>query len=319
MKQYEFAQRVALPYKAKLALAENRIREFAEKITATGNTYVAVGGLDSIVLLCFIRSLNIDAPGVSVSSLEDKSIQAIHKSLGVITVSPLKTKVQVIKEFGFPVLSKDSAKKIAALQCPTVKNARQRQAAVTGKRGDKECRRIGLPKKWLKLFGGLENPEFAIAPFKVSNKCCYYLKEKPMRLWEKENNSSPYLGLMAAEGGQRELALIKHGCNFYGKTISRSCPFSFFTKSDVIRLALKLDVPIPSIYGEVTLLADNNLTMSGATRTGCSMCGFGIQLEKRPHRFDILKVKNLKEWEFWMYEIGWGEVLTYIGVDWEDE
>jgi hypothetical protein len=49
------------------------------------------------------------------------------------------------------------------------------------------------------------------------------------------------------------------------------------------------------------------------------MCGFGIQLEKRPHRFDLLRKTNPKEWEFWMYKQGWGHVLDYIGVEWENE
>lgn len=58
------------------------------------------------------------------------------------------------------------------------------------------------------------------------------------------------------------------------------------------------------------------------------MCGFGIHLEKRPHRFDRLREQNPKEWEFWMYKCctdkttgekyGWGRVLDYIGVEWED-
>ena len=57
------------------------------------------------------------------------------------------------------------------------------------------------------------------------------------------------------------------------------------------------------------------------------MCGFGIHLEKRPHRFDRLREENPKEWEFWMYRCctdkdgtpyGWGRVLDYIGVGWED-
>ena len=49
------------------------------------------------------------------------------------------------------------------------------------------------------------------------------------------------------------------------------------------------------------------------------MCGFGIQLEKRPHRFDRLRETNPKEWHFWMYDMGGGHVLDYIGVKWEDE
>lgn len=32
------------------------------------------------------------------------------------------------------------------------------------------------------------------------------------------------------------------------------------------------------------------------------MCGFGIHLEKRPHRFDQLKERSPKEWEYWMYK-----------------
>ena len=54
------------------------------------------------------------------------------------------------------------------------------------------------------------------------------------------------------------------------------------------------------------------------------MCGFGIHLEKRPHRFDLLKERNEKEWHYWMYEcctdedgnqFGWAKVLDYIGVE----
>jgi hypothetical protein len=49
------------------------------------------------------------------------------------------------------------------------------------------------------------------------------------------------------------------------------------------------------------------------------MCGFGIHIEKRPHRFDRLREDNPDEWKFWMYKKGWGKVLTYIGVEWENE
>ena len=62
-----------------------------------------------------------------------------------------------------------------------------------------------------------------------------------------------------------------------------------------------------------------------AQRTGCSMCGFGIHLEKRPHRFDMLYDRNQKEWDYWMHrcctdsageQYGWDRVLDYIGVPW---
>lgn len=51
-------------------------------------------------------------------------------------------------------------------------------------------------------------------------------------------------------------------------------------------------------------------------------------MEERPHRFDKLRERNPKEWEFYMYKCcidpetgekyGWGRVLDYIGVGWED-
>lgn len=71
--------------------------------------------------------------------------------------------------------------------------------------------------------------------------------------------------------------------------------------------------------------ADGKLYTTKAQRTGCSMCGFGIHMEKRPHRFDLLYERNLKEWDYWMNhvckdengnEYGWGKVLDYIGVEW---
>ena len=57
------------------------------------------------------------------------------------------------------------------------------------------------------------------------------------------------------------------------------------------------------------------------------MCGFGIHLETRPHRFDLLYQTNPREWEMWMNHVvqkedgswyGWGHVLDYIGVEWQN-
>ena len=82
---------------------------------------------------------------------------------------------------------------------------------------------------------------------------------------------------------------------------------------------LDLKVPVPEIYGEIVRDFDGTLRTTGAQRTGCSMCGFGIHMEERPHRFDKLYDRNPKEWKFWMIDMGWGEVLDYIGVGWRQE
>lgn len=49
------------------------------------------------------------------------------------------------------------------------------------------------------------------------------------------------------------------------------------------------------------------------------MCAYGIEREPRPHRYDRLYDRNPKEWEYWMYDMGFGEVLDYIGVEWRPE
>lgn len=323
-----FRVKQQLPYEAKVTYAELRAREFAEECARRElNTHVSVGGLDSITLLLFLRKIGIDCPAISVSSLEDKSIQRIHRELGVIALKPLKSKVEIIREFGYPILSKEIAGKIALLQNPSEKNKTVRHAIITGETGDYGGNRTGtrmqLSAKWLKLFGGYENEaegvNYGKPDFLVSDKCCYYLKEKPCDDWAKEHHSVPYLGLMASEGGRREKALMRNGCNYFGETTIRSAPFAIFSRQDLLQLALDLNVPVPEIYGEIQRGPDGMLRTTKAQRTGCSMCGFGIQLEARPHRFDRLYERNPKEWEFWMYDMGWGHVLDYIGVGWQPQ
>ena len=330
-----FKVKQAQDYSFKKKYAAVRAREFYNHPEIAGNCYVAVGGLDSITLLLFLRSIGINIPAVSVSALEDKSIQEVHKVLGVHALKPLKSKVEVIREFGWPVLSKEIAGKISLLQNPSEKNATVRHAIITGETGAyggyRKGTRMKLSQKWLEKFGGYENESegvnYQVPDFLVSEKCCYYLKEKPCSDYAKQTGQFPYIGLMASEGGRRQKALMINGCNYISPGTKRSCPFAIFSRQDLLTLALELNVPVPEIYGEIVRDPDGTLRTTKAQRTGCSMCGFGIHLEKRPHRFDQLWTRNPKEWEMWMNHVdqlpdgswyGWGHVLDYIGVEWRE-
>lgn len=366
-----FSELQAMPYKEKIRRQVGIAWEFHDEMQKRGcGCHVSVGGLDSITLYIWLLSIGINVPGISVSGVEDKSIQRVHKALGIEIVKSYKTKVQVLNEVGFPVISKRIAGKISMLQHPTEDNRTVRHAIITGECGEQghfaKNSRMKLPQKWLKLFGGYENENEGVnyqkPDFKVSNECCYWLKEKPCDDWAKKHNSFPYLGMMASEGGQREEALVEHGCNYYGATVIRSAPFATFMRNDILMLAMEMDVwyhnhielfeslyykqpysrdkegniipyePIetivPGIYGEIRQHENGEYYTTRAQRTGCSMCGFGIHLEERPHRFDRLREDNSKEWEFWMKKCvtdpetgekyGWGRVLDYIGVEWED-
>lgn len=358
-------------YSFKRRYAEIRAREFVRECEARGlNYHVSVGGLDSITLFLFLQSIGIYAPGISVSYLEDASIQRVHRALGLERLKSAKredgtpwTKAQILQEFGFPVLSKEIAGKIETLANPTEKNKTVRHAIVTGETGEyggfQKNSRMRMSQKWLDKFGGYANEyegtEYEKPDFKVSSKCCYYLKEKPCDDWAKENKSVPFLGLMASEGGRRAKSLMINGCNYFGKSTIRSAPFAIFSRQDLLTLTLEMEerwqqgwreefykkgvqqgyikegweMPesiVPEIYGAIERMEDGTLRTTKAQRTGCSMCGFGIHLEKRPHRFDQLKERNPKEWHFWMYECcededgnkyGWAKVLDYIGVGYD--
>lgn len=327
------------PHESKVMLARQRIQDWVLTCRKYGkHPTVSVGGLDSITLLALVRDELRDPefPGISVSILEDKSIQAVHKEMGVIPIAPLKSKVEVLQEYGFPVVSKLAAAKISRLQTPG-DDSPIIKAYMTGDEGAwggfKHNERFKLPDKWVELFGG-EYAQFRpdldckIAPFKVSDQCCFWLKELPMMEYQEKNGTWPFLGLMQSEGGRRQYSLRMHGCNYVGQTTARSCPFNYFDRQDVLQLALDLNVHIPEIYGEIVRDLDGTLRTTKAQRTGCSMCGFGIHLDGRPHHFDLLREQNPKEWEFWMYrcctdektgeKFGWGRVLDWIGVGWEN-
>lgn len=372
-KKREFTAKQNLPFDKKLKRQEGIAWDFYNKVHEMDHEcHVSVGGLDSITLFIWLKSIGINVPAISVSHVEDKSLQKVHKALGIEIVKSYKTKVEVLNEVGFPVISKKIAGRIQLLQHPTEDNKTVRHAIITGECGEQghfaKNSRMKLPQKWLSLFGGYENENEGVNYGKpdpeilISNDCCHWLKEKPCDDWAKEHKSYPYLGIMASEGGQREEALVDHGCNYYGKTVVRSAPFAIFLRQDILTLARMMDewykrntdvfeqlyyeqpysrdaqgnvIPyepldtiVPSAYGIIDQHDNGELYTTRAQRTGCSMCGFGIHLEERPHRFDRLREDNPKEWEFWMYrcctdkktgkKFGWGRVLDYIGVEWED-
>lgn len=345
----DFNAKMQMPYSFKKKYAAIRAREFVRECDARDlNYHVSVGGLDSITLLLFLRSLHIDCPAISVSYLEDVSIQKVHKMLGVECMKPLVkeyredgkpvywTKDAVIREFGFPVLSKEIAGKIELLQHPSEKNKTVRHAIITGETGEYGGNRkeslMKLSQRWLDIFGGAdaEGAElgYKAAPFKVSAKCCYYLKERPCDIWAKEHHSVPFLGMMASEGGRRAKSLKLNGCNYFGESTIRSAPFAIFQRQDILQLALDLDVPVPDIYGTIERREDGTLYTTKAQRTGCSMCGFGVHMDKRPNKFDLLHDERPKEWQRLMTHLvqdengdwyGWGKVLDYIGIGWEND
>lgn len=129
-----FIQKEKQDYSFKRKYAEIRAIEFKDECDRRGlNCHVSVGGLDSITLFYFLKSIGLNVPGISVSYLEDTSIRRVHRKMGIemlkSAIRPDGTrwsKPQIIQEFGFPVLSKEIAAKIETLANPTEKKKTKR-------------------------------------------------------------------------------------------------------------------------------------------------------------------------------------------------
>lgn len=177
-----FTELQELPYEDKLERQKGKSYEFYDEMQKRGHgCHVSVGGLDSITLFIWLHSIGIHVPAISVSAVEDKGNQKVHRALGIELVKSYKTKVEVLNECGFPVISKRIAGKIDLLQHPTEDNKTVRHAIITGECGEQghfaKNSRMKLPQKWLQKFGGYENENEGVnydkPDFLVSNDCCY--------------------------------------------------------------------------------------------------------------------------------------------------
>lgn len=170
----EVRYRQALPYEIKIRMSETRLREFIGYYGEDGVAVSFSGGLDSTFALAFIRERYPRVKAVSVLAIECKqNIDLIMKTENVQPIPPRYSQKQVIEKFGFPVVSKKVAKALQALQNPTEKNAKIRNLALTGITSEgRKTKTYKLANKWRFLIK---------APFKISNKCCYYMKETPIQ------------------------------------------------------------------------------------------------------------------------------------------
>lgn len=90
----DFRTKIQLPYEVKRAYAETRINEFIRECSKMGkDCIVSVGGLDSITLYCLIKSMGYEVKGVSISSIEHKTVRAVHKYYGIEEIKPLKANI----------------------------------------------------------------------------------------------------------------------------------------------------------------------------------------------------------------------------------
>ena len=286
-------EKQALPLETKLAMTRYRIMEWHKYWK--GECYVSFsGGKDSTVLLHMARDIYPDTAAVfSNTGLEFPEIfNFIRETSNVTVIKPKISFNAVIKKYGYPVVSKETARKLKDLQNPTDHNKRtiDIRLGLTGSAVGK------CPKKWLYLKD---------APFKISDACCDVMKKRPMKVYEK-NNKKPFLGMMAHESRYRRDAYRRNGCNAFKLNRPSSSPMSFWTEQDVWDYIKLFNVPYSTIYD------------MGYERTGCVFCMFGVHLDHRAmkglNRFQLLKQTHPKLWAYCMDKLDLRVVMGFLGL-----
>lgn len=252
--------------------AKKRIRDVYKQ--TDGNVYLSFsGGKDSTIVLSLIKDIGLNIPAVfSDTGLELAAIKDFVKWVkdnyynNVIIIKPEKSYNEVIKD-GKPFLSKMKSTAIKYYQ----KNPKCKTALELYNEEYVKSHRIRLANKDFHIL----HENFNI---KISDNCCYDMKKRPFEIYvEFSGARGSITGIRAYEGGQRafnydrNIKLGKNPCTEIKKG-------GFIQKSPIIdwtdemcELYIKNhNVPLSKAYTEY-----------GLKRTGCYLCPYDRDLEKR--------------------------------------
>lgn len=326
---WELAQYQSLALEQKITMTKSRIMDWYDHWN--GKVFVSISGKDSTVLLDIVRKLYPDVPAVFVDTgLEYPEVRELAMShSNVIVLRPKKPFWQVIRDEGYPIISKEVSECIC--------NARKH--LLGGGKYSQHYRKIcGLgeytPQRVQKILGTLkkrnssDKSAFNLekykplldVPFRISSRCCGIMKKDPLHKFTKQTGLKPMTGQMAQESRLRKQQWLKNGCNGFDMKEPISNPMAFWTEQDVLQYIKKYNIKIPSVYGKVIYedLLDGmeqlslqdisstkrKLCTTGCSRTGCIYCGFAVHFDKGKSRFQMLKETHPRLYE---YCIGGGE------------
>ena len=302
------------PLELKIMKTEQRIIEWVSEYGVDG-VYVAFsGGKDSTVLLHIVRSLYPNIEGVFANTGNEfpEIVKFVRKQENIKWVKPRKSFARVLKEEGFPVISKKTSRMIHDCQNPTDKNEKSRRLYLSDYTLDKEGNPTNIKNNSFKI---AQKHRYLIdAPFPISNKCCDYLKKYPMQDYEKQTGKKAIIGTQANESKMRESAYLQTGCNNYKG--GKCQPLGFWTEQDILEYIVKFDLEISSIYGEIKINEEGKYYTTREKRTGCVACAYGCSMWKtdEDNRYLRLEKTHPKLHNHVINNLGFKEVLEYMNI-----
>jgi len=272
---------------AKIALSKKTIEQWYNHWK--GNVYISFsGGKDSTVLLHLVRSIYPDVDAVFCDTgLEYPELRSFVKTIDNVTwLKPDMPFNQVIKKYGYPIVSKEQAQYIH--QYRTAKSKKTKETRWNGNKWGQGK----ISEKWKYLVE---------APFKISEKCCDIMKKKPFYKYEKETGKKPFIGVMASESSKRVQEYNRFGCNAFETKRPISKPLSIWLTEDIWEYLKRYEIPYADIYN------------MGYERTGCMFCLFGWHLDAKRgiNRLELMKQTHPKQYDYCIEKLNLNKVLEW--------
>ena len=293
----------ALPLGVKVEKTRRRIIEFVDYY-GEDDVYISFsGGKDSTVLLDICRKMYPNILAVfSDTGLEYPEIREFVKTFeNVQIVRPEMNFRQIIENYGYPIVSKEvsqcvyEGRKYDATTGKYEYRIKRLNGELTDKNGN------------YSRYNQLKYKPLLTAPFLISNKCCGYMKKKPLSKITKK----PINAIMTEESKLRKQRWLQKGCNMFDVKKPQSNPMSFWIEQDVLKYIAINNLPACSVYGDLVCKDEEgmeylsnifnygcDLEFTGCQRTGCVFCGFGCHLEKGESRFERLKKTHPKLYDY---------------------
>ena len=291
----------ALPLELKIMKTKQRIREWVARFGVDGVYVSFSGGKDSTVLLHIVRELYPEVEAVFVDTgLEYPEIRKFVKGFENVTwLRPKMRFDEVIKKYGYPIVSKEVADCIQGARNGQIRRIKRLNGTLQDKKGN------------LSMFNCANWKPLFYLPFKISDRCCVIMKKEPVKKYEKKTGKVGITGQMAEESYLRLKRWLQVGCNAFNAKRPISNPLSFWTNQDILQYIKENSLQISSIYGEIVdseFLKNGQLCFegcetwktTGADRTGCIFCLFGMHLEKDETRLQRLHRTHPKLYDYCM-------------------
>lgn len=300
-----------LPLEKKIELSNNIIKEFYENIDTSNGEKVFIAssfGKDSIVLIDLVRKIYPEIPIIYVDTgVEQPSNLALsNKYDNVITLHPKKSMKQIIEEYGYPLpLGKEKTSTIE----------RVRRNLYEGKFNTLRVRKMRGDFGEESIYNYQKHIIHLLAPFKISNRCCYYLKEQPIDSFTKKNNFKyQFNGMTAEESLMRKTSIINNGFNMMN---AQSKPLGHWKVSDVLQYILENNLELSECYGDI--VEENGVYKTTKFyRTGCTCCPVGSHLDN-PNQFQMLYMWDKTTWDYVINDLGFKQVCDWFNVPYTTE